>query len=87
MATSQQLTLDFSRVRAVHEDGKKDRRIPTAASQELKELVEIMARKQGISVSELTHRYIVEGLRSDLMQIFLPEPHLDKSLREVLGKF
>jgi len=84
-----QMNLDFSKVHilAPSQDGKKEYRIPTAVSQELKEFVELMARKQGTSVSELTHRYIVNGLKNDIANVFMPEPHLDKTLRDVLAKF
>ena len=83
-----QMTLDFSKVHTqTQQDGKKELRIPTAVSQELKEFVELMARKQNLSVSELTHRYIVDGLKNDIANVFMPEPHLDKSLRELLARF
>ncbi|MBN1545729.1 MAG: hypothetical protein JW902_03625 [Syntrophaceae bacterium] len=82
-----QISLDFSRFHPAFQDGKKEQRIPTAVSQELKEFVELMARIQGTTVSEMTHRYIVDGLKNDLAKIFMPEPHLDKSLRDVLAKF
>lgn len=83
---SNQLKLDFSQSHISH-DGKKEKRIPVAVSEELKEFVELMSRKQSVSVSELTHRYIVEGLKNDVAKIFMPEPHLDKTLRDVLEKF
>jgi hypothetical protein len=81
-----QLNLDFSKMRQVSTDGKKIQRIPTAVSPELKQFVETMAKMQGTSVSELTHRYIVNGLKDDIASIFIPEPHLDKSLRELLKR-
>jgi len=82
-----QISLDFSRARSSLQDGKKDVRIPTAVSLELKEFVELMARVQGTTVSEMTHRYIVDGLKNDVAKKFMPEPHLDKTLRDLLTKF
>lgn len=79
-----QLQLDFSKPRI--DSGKKTERIPTAVSSELKEFVDKMAQMQGVSVSELVHRYVVEGLKNDVVNIFIPEPHMDKSLREILQK-
>jgi len=76
---------DFTRPQI--QESKKDARIPIAASPEFKEFVEMMARKLGVSTSELGHRYFVEGLQRDVAETFLPEPHLDKSLREVMAKF
>ena len=82
-----QLSIDFSQSSRHHEEPKKLDRIPIAASEELKTFLRIMAEKQGITSSELAHRYIVEGIRNDFAKIFMPEPHLDKSLRDVLSKF
>lgn len=80
-----QLKLDFTNPR--HDDGKKTDSVTIALSTELKEFLNLMSTKQGVSRSELTHRYIVEGIKNDVARIFMPEPHLDKSLRDVLAKF
>lgn len=84
--TKMQLNLDFSAVQH-SQDGKKLEKIPVACSDELKSFVSIMAQRQGVTVSELAHRYIVEGLKEDVVRLFIPEPHLDKSLREIMSKF
>ncbi len=81
-----QIPIDFTGHRHP-EEGKKLDRIPVAASEELKSFVTKMASMQRISTSELVHRYIVEGLKEDIVRLFIPEPHLDKSLREILDKF
>jgi hypothetical protein len=81
-----QLNLDFSAVQHPS-DGKKLEKIPVACSDELKSFVSKMADLQKITVSELAHRYIVEGLKEDVVRLFIPEPHLDKSLRDLLSKF
>ena len=80
-----QVSIDFSRPKR-RDDGKKMERIPVACSSDLKEFVARMATIQGSTVSEIAHRYIVEGMKNDLANIFLPEPHMNKSLRDVLSK-
>jgi hypothetical protein len=80
-----QTNLDFSKPHL--QEGKKDFRIPVAVSPELKEFVEMMSRVQDTSVSELGHRYFVEGLQRDVASRFMREPHLDKTLRELLARF
>ena len=81
-----QTNFDFSQAQH-HEDGKKLKRLPTAVSEDLKTFVEMMATKQRVSASELVHKYIVKGLKDDIGDVFFPEPHLDKTLRELLGKY
>jgi len=80
-----QLKLDFS-PRSVME-GKKVDRIPVAVSTDLKHLVEQIAQKQNRSVSEIAHRYLVEGIMRDIGSLYLQEPFLNDSLKEILRKF
>ncbi len=87
VVVAQQVGFDFSRTRPLIQDGKKEARIPTACSPEFLEFVKLMAHVQGTTVSEMTHRYIVKGLKEDIGDKFMPEPHLDKTLRELLAKF
>jgi hypothetical protein len=80
----QQLTLSLGPRPAGIADGKKLSRIPIACSDDLKGFVESMAKAQGVSVSEMCHRYIIQGLQNDLGAVFLQEPHLDKRLRDLM---
>jgi len=79
-----QLTLDL-RSRVV-DDGKKQHRLTCTCSQEFKEFVEKVARLRKTTVSELIYEYVLQGMKDDIANIFLPAPHLDKSLREILSK-
>ena len=82
-----QLNLDFSKVNPLVSDpGKKTERITFTCSSEFKEFLELFSRVQEMTVSELCHRYILEGMRSDLGNLFMAQPHLDKTLRELLAK-
>ncbi len=82
-----QLTLDFSKINPlVSDNGKKTERIPFTCSSEFKEFLELFARVLDITVSELCNRYVLEGMRSDLGSLFMAQPHLDKTLRELLAK-
>lgn len=80
-----QVNLDFSRPQI--QETKKEQLVHARVSPELKEFIELMARVKGMGSSPLIHRYIVEGLKNDLADKFMPEPHLDKTLRELLAKF
>lgn len=81
----QQLTLKFGPMAQIT-DGKKLARIPIACSEELKGFVDSMARAQGVSTSEMCHRYIIQGLQGDLGAVFMSEPHLDKKLRDLMAR-
>lgn len=80
-----QLSLDFSKQKIV--SGKKTSRIPIACSEEFKSLVDLVAHLLDSSTSEISHRYILEGIQRDIGNIFMTEPHLDKSLRQIVSKF
>ena len=68
------------------DDGKKTHRLTCTCSEEFHEFVERIARLRKTTVSELLYEYVLEGMRGDISNIFLPAPHLDKSLRELLAK-
>ena len=84
MMSDSQLTLDL-RPRAV-DDGKKTPRLTCTCSDDLKEFVEKIAGVRKTSTSELMFEYVLDGIKNDITNIFLPAPHLDKSLREILSK-
>lgn len=78
-----QLKLDFTpRVAA----GKRTERITVTCSSEFKRLVDLICSFSGESVSELGHRYFLNGVRDDIGRFFISEPHIDKTLREVLSR-
>ena len=83
-----QLTLDFSHQRPLCSDdpGKKTERITITCSSEYKDFVDLFCRVRGSTVSEICHHYILEGMRADLATLFMAQPHLDKSLRDILEK-
>lgn len=79
-----QLVLQL-RPRAV-DDGKKTARLTCTCTEDFKDFVEKIARLRKTTTSELAYEYILAGLRNDITEIFLPAPHLDKSLREIVAK-
>jgi hypothetical protein len=66
-------------------DGKKNSRIGTACSEEFRDFFRLMCRVRAISESELAHEYLIRGMQEDLAKTLMPEPHLDKNLREILS--
>ena len=83
-----QMTLDFAASHPLISDdpGKKTERITITCSGEYKDFVDLFCRVRGATVSEICHRYILEGMRADLATLFMAQPHLDKSLRDILEK-
>jgi len=67
--------------------GKLDERITIACSKDFKGFVERISSIWACTISAACHRYILEGIRKDLGAIFGAEPHLDKSLKDVLKKY
>jgi len=58
--------------------------ITIPCSKQFKELVDLVCKLTDQEISELGHRYLLEGMTRDIKDIFSVEPYLDKSLREVL---
>ena len=81
-----QLKLDFSPKPSI-DSGKKTERITITCSSDFKEFLDLFCRLSKTNISELGFRYLLEGMRNDLAAMFIAQPHLDKSLREVLQKF
>ena len=81
---AEQLTLNLKSI--VVDDGKKTHRLTCTCSEEFHEFVDKIARIRKTTVSVLLYEYVLEGMRGDITNIFLPAPHLDKSLRELLDK-
>lgn len=82
-----QLKLDFSKSALRVPDGKKMQRIGIACSDDFKSLFHQVCRLRGRTESEVGFQYLLEGVRKDIADIFMPEPHLDKSLRESIKEF
>lgn len=81
-----QLTLDFSRPPISVDTGKKTERISFSGSSDLKEFLETCAVKQGLSVSELCQRYVIEGLKNDIGTMLLIQANMQKSLEEIMAR-
>ncbi len=60
--------------------------ITIPCSKQFKELVDFVLRLTDQEISELGHRYLLEGMTRDIRDIFSVEPYLDKPLREVLKR-
>jgi hypothetical protein len=60
--------------------------ITIPCSKQFKELVDLVCKLTDKEISELGHRYVLEGMIEDIKNYFSVEPFLDKSLREVLKK-
>ena len=58
--------------------------ITIPCSKRFKELVDFVSRLIDKEISELGHKWILEGMARDIKDIFSMEPYLDKSLREIL---
>ena len=58
--------------------------ITIPCSKQFKELVDMVCRLTDKEISELGHRYLLEGMTRDIKDVFLMEPYLDKRLRKVV---
>jgi len=83
---SKQLKLDFDRPLSGIIDGKKTERITFTGSSDLREFIIILADKQGISISELCQKYIIDGLQRDMGLMLLIQVNKDKTLDELMRK-
>lgn len=84
---NQQIKLDFSKKNIAVDDGKRINRITITCSDQFKGFFDLMVKARKTSVSELGYEYLLTGIKNDLSSVFLAQPHLDKSLRELMGKF
>ena len=66
--------------------GKKDQRITITCSEKFKELVDFIAKLTDTDPSKLGQRYFLEGMMKDLGEMFIAEPYLESTLREILQK-
>lgn len=78
-----QLSINFS---PPHLAGKKTERLTITCSNEFKQVVDMVCRLTGQSISELGQRYFIDGIKNDLGTIFMAEPHLDKKLSDLITK-
>ena len=58
--------------------------ITIPCSKKFKELVDLVCKLIDREISELGHRYLLEGMTRDIKDIFSVELYLDKTLREVV---
>jgi hypothetical protein len=79
-----QLNLDFSKPRIAQ--GKKTERITITCSTEFKSVVDLICRLTGSSPSEIGQRYFISGMQTDLGNVFMAEPHLEKTLAQLMRK-
>ena len=77
-----QLTLDFDRPK--FDVGKKTERLTITCSTDFKDFVTRLANMQNTTPAELLYKYALEGMRDDMAKVFMPFPHLDKTLRDIL---
>lgn len=77
-----QMNIDFTPKAA---QGKRTERLTVTCSSEFKAIVDLIGRMTGETVSEMGHRYFIQGIQGDLGRRFMAEPHLDKSLRSLMG--
>jgi len=70
----------------INDGKKKTEKVTFAPSSKLKEFLNDMASFLGVTAAELVYRYVVEGLRNDVMLYACPHPHLDESVCESLKK-
>lgn len=82
-----QLKLNFSTKPLINDAGKKTERITFTCSTEYKEFLDLFCKATGNNISELCHRYMLDGMRNDLASLFIAQPHLDTSLRDLLKKY
>lgn len=82
-----QLDIDFKPKPINKDPGKHTERLTITCSSEYKEFVDLFCKIQKMTTSELCHRYILEGMKNDLADIFIAQPHLDKSLRKILEQY
>lgn len=82
-----QINLDFSPNPINNIDpAKKSERIAVACSTEFKDFFQMFCKITHTNESELGYRYILDGMKNDLANIFIAQPHLDKSLADILRK-
>lgn len=80
----EQLSLDFSKPRIAQ--GKKTERVTITCSSEFKQVIDLVCRISDVSISELGQRYFLRGIQNDLGTIFMAEPHLEKTLGQLLRR-
>ena len=78
-----QLNLSFDK--PIISNGKKDQRITITCSERFKELVDFIASLTNSSPSEMGQKYFLEGMMKDIGNMFMAEPHLEKTLRQILN--
>lgn len=80
----QQLKLDFSAKPIV--SGKKRQRLSIPCSDEFLSFVDMLSKMVGKTRAELAFEFVLEGMQRTLGNVFMAEPHMEKQLRDLLGK-
>jgi len=79
-----QLNLDFNTKPII--SGKKTERLAIPCSEELMQHLDLLAKKYNTSRAELAFQFVLEGMQKAFGNAFMMEPHLDKTLKEILNK-
>jgi len=77
-----QLRLDFSAKPIMA--GKKTQRIAIPCSDEFLRFLDLLASITGRTRAELAFDFVLRGMQQMIGNVFMAEPHLEKSLRAVL---
>jgi len=79
-----QLKFDFSKRPKYVDTSKKLERISFTCSEDFKNFLDLLVGTVNTDRSNLIYRYVLEGMQRDLAEIFLTQPHLNKSLKQIL---
>jgi hypothetical protein len=79
-----QLKLDFTPRPIIN--GKKNERLTIPCSDEFLQFLDLLSKKYGKSRAELAHFFVLEGMQKALGNAFMAEPHLEKTLNEIMSK-
>lgn len=78
------MKLDFSARPIV--SGKKNQRIAIPCSEEFMAFLDMLARMTGKTRAELAFDFVLEGMQRTMGNVFMAEPRLEKSLRDLLER-
>jgi len=78
-----QLNIEFT-PRAI--GGKKTARLAIPCSEDMLNVIDMLARKHDTSRAELSFGWIVESIQQAMGNLFMTELHSDKPLKELLRR-
>lgn len=79
-----QLNLNFSTKPIV--SGKKTERLAVPCSEEFLKFLDLLSELLDTSRAELAFQFVLDGMQKALGNAFMAEPHLEKSLKDILNK-